>query len=107
MDWLRARPRQLGPLLILLRRRATAAESPYPFAILVNRHGPLSRQHASPRVAMMDWIPGESTANAPLSRPKPAEAAAFPWATVVLTALAPLHTVKSQEIPPSVAHGHA
>ena len=44
-------PASLGPLLILLSRRATAAESPYQFAMLVNRHGPLGRQHAPPRVA--------------------------------------------------------
>ena len=44
-------PASLGPLLILLSRRATTADSPYQFAMLVNRHGPLGRQHAPPRVA--------------------------------------------------------
>jgi hypothetical protein len=36
----------------------------------------------------MDWITGESAANAPLGRPTLAKAAAFPWVTVALTALA-------------------
>src|SRR5262249_7092891 len=41
-------PASLGTLLILLSRRATAADSPYQFAILVHQHGLLGRQHAPP-----------------------------------------------------------
>jgi hypothetical protein len=50
---------------------------------------------------MLDWITGEATANAPLGRPKPAEAAAFPWATVALTARAPAIRFKARRCPPA------
>src|SRR5882762_8773629 len=42
-------PYRIGTRLILLSRRATAADSPYQFAMLVDRHGPLGRQHAPPQ----------------------------------------------------------
>jgi hypothetical protein len=51
-------------------------------------------------VAMMAWITGESACRAPLARPKPAEAAAFPCATVALTALAPFMRLKAIRFPP-------
>jgi len=54
-----------------------------------------------PRVAMMDWITGESTANASLGRPTPAAAAAFPQAIVALTALAPSIWFKARRCPPA------
>jgi len=42
-------PASLGTRLILLSRRATAADSPYKFTILVDGHSTLGRQHAPPQ----------------------------------------------------------
>src|SRR2546428_3321858 len=54
-------------------------------------------------VAMTAWITGESADRAPLARPKPADAAAFPCATVALTALAPSMRLNARRFPP-VSH---
>ena len=56
-----------------------------------------------PMAAITAWMTGESACKVPLARPNPAEAAAFPWATMALTALAPTIRFNATRFPP-VSH---
>src|SRR5215831_13030943 len=53
-----------------------------------------------PMEAMTAWMTGESARKVPLGRPKPAEAAALPCATVALAALAPSIRLNATRFPP-------
>src|ERR687887_44700 len=85
----------LGALLVLFRRGAARPDGP------CTGTAPRAGSIRPPMAAMTAWITGESACRAPLGRPKPADAAAFPWATVALTTLAPSIRLKARRFPPA------
>jgi|RhiMetdeSRZDD1v2_1073273.scaffolds.fasta_scaffold179032_5 hypothetical protein len=100
-------PASVGTLLILLSRRATAAESPYQCAMLVNRHGPLGRQHAPPQGGDDGLDHGRVRRQRATGPFNTSCGRCLPLGNRRAHGISPFHMVQSQEMPPSVAHGYA
>src|SRR5215831_6532056 len=77
--------------------------APRSSALLTTGTAPRAGSIRPPSAAMTAWMTGESACKVPLARPKPAEAAALPCATVALTALAPSIRLNASRFPP-VSH---